>query len=157
MYTFFHHLLHLRKRHGSVYVVQYLKLSQLAIQKCIAGEKISSMRELDSSISLPRLSNSGLPVIISLSDRRAIMNKTVPVIRFWLTLFSIYRIVKIPGNVKLQTITDPYSGSVEALGRVSDNLRALARKFSSRFPKAVARKELGLSLIESASPSSSVS
>lgn len=65
--------------------------------------------------------------------------------------------MNVPGNLKLNTITDPYSGSVVALGRVSDNLRALARKYSSRFPKAVARKDLGISLIESSSPSSPVS
>lgn len=154
---FFQHILQLRKVHGSVYVVQYLKLSQLAIQKCIAGEKLLSMRQLEPTLSFPRLSNSGLPGIIPLRDRRAIMNKTVPVIRFWLTLFSLYRIVRVPGKLKLQTITDPYSGSDIALGRVAENLRALARKFSSRFPKALARKDLGISLIESSSPSSPVS
>jgi hypothetical protein len=74
-----------------------------------------------------------------------------------LTLFSVYRIVTVPGKPKLQTITDPYSGSVVALGRVSDNLRVLARKFSNRFPNSVAKRDLGISLIESSSPSSPVS
>jgi hypothetical protein len=82
MYTFFMFLLRLRRKHGSEYVVQYLKLSQLTIQKCIAGEKLKSMRQLDPSLSFPRLSNSGLPMVIPLSDRRAIMNKSRTVIRF---------------------------------------------------------------------------
>jgi hypothetical protein len=82
MYTFFQHILTLRKVHGDEYVVKYLKLSQLVIQKCIAGERISSMRELEPSISFPRLSKSGLPVAIPLQDRRAIMNRSTLIIRF---------------------------------------------------------------------------
>jgi hypothetical protein len=46
---------------------------------------------------------------------------------------------------------------VNALGRVSEGLRAIARKQSFRFPKAVAKREIGISLIESSSPSSTVS
>lgn len=82
MYNFSQYLLSLRRKHGSEYVVKYLKLSQLAIQKCIAGEKIASMRQLEPSLSFPRVSNSGLPSAIPLSDRRAIMNKSTSVIRF---------------------------------------------------------------------------
>jgi hypothetical protein len=147
----------LRRKHGSVYVVKYLKTSQLAIQKCIAGEKISSLRELESSYSFPRVSNSGLPLIIPLSDRRAIKNKSTTIIRFWLTLFSLYRIVNIPGDTKLGTITEPYTGSVSSLGRVSESLEALATKLSYRFPKKLARKDMGLSFIETSSPSSIIS
>jgi hypothetical protein len=65
--------------------------------------------------------------------------------------------VKVPGKLKLNTITDPYSGSVESLGRVSEELRALARKNSYRFPKNVAKREMGISLIETSAPASPVS
>jgi len=82
MYNFFHYLLRLRKRFGEEYVVQYLKLSQLAIQKCIAGQAISSMRELEPKLSLPKLTRSGLPSAIPLGDRRAIKNRQKAVIRF---------------------------------------------------------------------------
>lgn len=44
-----------------------------------------------------------------------------------------------------------------SLGRVSEDLRFLGLKFSSRFPKDVVSKDMGISLIESSSPSSSVS
>jgi len=157
MYNFFSYLMSLRRKHGSTYVVKYLKITQLAIQKCIAGEKIASLRELDPTLSFPRVSNSGLPMIIPLSDRRAIKNKSTTVIRFWLTLYSLYRIVNIPGALKLETITDPYSGSVAALGRVSEGLEALATKLSYRFPKTIVKRDSGLSLIETSSPSSIVS
>jgi hypothetical protein len=82
MYNFFLYILQLRKVHGDDYTVKYLKLSQLAIQKCIAGERISSMRELEPSLSFPRLTKSGLPGAIPLSDRRAILTRSTTIIRF---------------------------------------------------------------------------
>jgi hypothetical protein len=72
----------MRKNHGEEYTVKYLKLTQLSIQKCIGGKPIKSLRELDPSLSFPRVSNSGLPLIIPLSDRRAIMNRSKSLIRF---------------------------------------------------------------------------
>jgi hypothetical protein len=65
--------------------------------------------------------------------------------------------VNIPGDTKLGTITEPYTGSVSSLGRVSESLEALATKLSYRFPKKLARKDMGLSFIETSSPSSIIS
>jgi hypothetical protein len=62
--------------------------------------------------------------------------------------------VKVPGELKLNTITDPYTGSVEALGRVSSDLRLLGLKLVDRFPSAIVKREVGLSLIEKSSSSS---
>lgn len=65
--------------------------------------------------------------------------------------------MKVPGNLKLETITDPFSGSVEALGRVSADLKLLSLKLASSFPKAILEKDEGISLIETSSPAHSVS
>jgi hypothetical protein len=65
--------------------------------------------------------------------------------------------VNIPGKLKLETITDPYTGSVSSLGRVSESLEALASKLSYRFPKELAKKDMGLSFIETSSPSALIS
>lgn len=65
--------------------------------------------------------------------------------------------MNIPGSLKLGTITDPYNGSVVSLGRVSESLETLASKLSYRFPKEVVKRDMGLSLIETSSPSSVIS
>jgi hypothetical protein len=72
----------MNRKHGGKYTVAYLKFSQLAIQKAIAGNKLRSLKEVEPNLNLPRLSTSGLPRYIPLSDRRAILNKSTSVIRF---------------------------------------------------------------------------
>jgi len=81
MHNFYNYILIKNKNHGSKYCVAYLKTSQLAIQKAIAKDKISSLRELDKTYAFPRLSSCGLPRYIPLSDRRAIMSGSTSVIR----------------------------------------------------------------------------
>jgi hypothetical protein len=78
---FFRYLLFLNKRHGGVFVIQYLKTGQLAIQRKLANNPVESCRELNPDFPLPRLAN-GLPHIIPISDRRLIMKDSSTVIRF---------------------------------------------------------------------------
>jgi len=75
-------LLRIRKNHGATYVVKYLKVCQLAVQKRIAGERIESLRDLDPSLPLRRLSKCGLPAVIPLVDRRAILSGRPSLIRW---------------------------------------------------------------------------
>jgi hypothetical protein len=79
----------------------------LAIQKKISGHPLSSLREIEPDLPLYRLTRSGLPHIIKLCDRSAIINGSLSTIRYWLTILSIYRILKGPFKPKLNTITDP--------------------------------------------------
>lgn len=69
------------KHHGAEYTVKYLKACQLAVQKRIAEDRISSLRELVPDLPLPRLTRSRLPRIIPLRDRRAICSGRPSVIR----------------------------------------------------------------------------
>jgi len=69
------------KNHGSLTTIKYLKAGQLAIQKAIAKDKIESLRSLDPTLPHPRLTRTGLPVFIPLSDRRAIISGSSSVIR----------------------------------------------------------------------------
>lgn len=71
----------MRKHHGDVFVVNYLKAGQLAIQKQLAKDKIESLRDLNPKYPFPRLSQSGLPRIIPLMDRRLICQGSGSVIR----------------------------------------------------------------------------
>lgn len=114
-----HYLLRMYTHHGDTYVVKYLKACQLAIQKSIAGTPFQSLREIEPDLPLPRLSSRGLPVIISINDRRSIYNLSPTVIRMWLSIFSCYRIISIPSKFKLNTITDPFSGDIDMLEVIS--------------------------------------
>jgi hypothetical protein len=157
IHNFFNYLLRLNARHGGRYVVAYLKSGQLAIQKAIAGNKLSSLRELEPSLPLPRLTQSGFPRYIPLSERRAMKSKSQSVIRFWLTLFAVYRIISIPGKLKLNTITDPFSGSKEGLQRVSQELEALASNSLKMFDKSILKSDPGLLMLETSSSTTKVS
>lgn len=110
LFIFSRYILHMSKKHGATTTVKYLKASTLAIQKAIAGTPLDSLRALEPTLPLPRLQN-GLPRFIPIEDRRAIRRGNPDVIRFWLTLYSVYRIIRIPGVLKLKTITDPTSAT----------------------------------------------
>jgi len=71
----------MNRRHGITYTVKYLKACQLAVQKKIAGQPLTSLRELEPDLPLPRLTKAGLPRIIQLRDRQAIGSKSYSVIR----------------------------------------------------------------------------
>lgn len=157
IHNFFNYILRLNRKHGGKYVVTYLKSSQLAIQKAIAGNKLSSLRELEPTYSFPRLTQSGFPRYIPLSERRAMKSGSKSVIRFWLTLFAVYRVISIPGKLKLNTITDPFLGDQKELQRVSHELAALAANSLKMFDLSILKSNPGLLLLESASPTSKVS
>jgi hypothetical protein len=71
----------MNRRHGPEFVVKYLKACNLAVSKFLAGEPVSSLRELEPDLPLPRLTKSGLPVIIGTRDRRSLHSNSHRVIR----------------------------------------------------------------------------
>jgi hypothetical protein len=147
----------MRKHHGEVYTVKYLKSSQLALFKAIAGNPFKTLRELEPDLPLPRLTTSGLPRFIPLEDRRAILSGNSATIRFWGSLFALYRVIRIPGKLKLETITKPFSGDNFLLLRGIEQLSAFAASQSFRFDKGILSKEFGFLPLETSSPSNRVS
>jgi len=133
LHNFGQHILRMRKHHGDMFVVKYLKAAQLAISKAVAGNPFHSLRELEPDLNLPRLTTSGLPPVIPLGDRRRILSGHPSTIRWWLTLFSLYRIMKVAGRVKLSTISNPYSGSTSFLENACSDLGVLSLRFKHRF------------------------
>jgi len=115
LHNFAAHLIKMNKNHGEVYTTKYLKASQLAIQKKLAGQPLKSLREVEPDFNFPRLSKSGLPSIIKTTDRSSICNCSYSVIRFYLSLFSLYRVIKLPCQPKIQTITDNFGGNLQGL------------------------------------------
>jgi len=150
-------MLSMYRRHGTSYVIKYLKASQLAIQRALAGSPLSSLRELEPDLPMPKLSKSGLPRVIGLRDRRAIMTGSFPVIRLYLTLFSIYRVIDDVPKPKISTITDNFTGSLEVLGEVKQNVGLTAARVLRRFrPPKRFRPDNGVQWISKASSTSKV-
>jgi len=142
--------------HGTAFTIKWLKGCSVAIQKCLGKDILASLRVLTPNLPLNGLSR-GLPRIIPVADRVRIRRGHVPTIRFWLGLFNLYRVLKAPGELKLGTITDKFSGDREGL-RV---LLRIARFFN---PFSVFQAKLKLNLApqefvmsRSASPSNKVS
>jgi len=108
-------LLRLNREHGSAFVVKYLKACTVALQRFIGGQPLKSMREIEPDMPLPGLTKSGLPKFIPSRDRRELGKLTVRVVRWYLTMFSVYRIISCPGKLKLSTITDPFTGQLGSL------------------------------------------
>nr|UPW42258.1 MAG: putative RNA dependent RNA polymerase [Yunnan mito-like virus 54] len=148
---FFTFLLYLTRKNGADFTVAFLKAGQLAIQKKIAGTPVASLRDINPSFPLPRTTN-GFPYIIGVSDRRLMMQGKVTVIRFWLTLFSVYRIISIPANLSFSTITEPYNGCDEALARYSDLFGEVAKIWLKDFKSKFTESQFYL--IHKASPTS---
>jgi hypothetical protein len=117
----------MKKCHGSYTVVQYLKGSHLAIQKYIAGEPIGSLKELIGPGFYPCLRH-GLPKFIPLADRNLIRSKDASIIRYYLTIFSLYRVLDCPRTLKLSTITKPFEGSEEYLNSIIELSDSIIKK-----------------------------
>jgi len=151
-----HYLLRLRRVYGPAYVVHYLKCCQLAVQKRVAGVPLSSFRELNQDYPFPGLARCGLPKIIGTRDRLSIIKGSPSIIRWWLTIFSIYRIIRIPGKLKLSTITDPYSGDPEFLVTAINGIKSLTLNLLSVHRNSL-KSSNRLLFSEKASPSSPTS
>jgi len=154
MLKFFRYLLFLKKQHGSEFVVQFLKTGQLAIQRKLAGNPVSSLRELNPLLNLPRLVN-GLPSIIPAADRYLIRKGQISIIRYWLTLFSIYRIISIPGELNFSTIITPFGGCDKSLASFTELLNGVSKQWVSLVVKIPSFKESEVFMINQASPTSS--
>jgi hypothetical protein len=89
----------------------------VVLQKAQAGDNLNSLRELEPDLPMPRLIN-GLPAFIIKADRTAIKEGHANIIRFWSSLFSIYRILKCSYKLKTSTITDLFSGDRKFLSQI---------------------------------------
>lgn len=112
LYSLISFLNKLNKHHGSSMSVKWLKACYVCLQRYLGDDTILSLRSIDPNLPLPRLIN-GLPFIIPKGDRIQIKRSNPKVIQFWLSAFSIYRVTECESNSKLNSITDPYTGSIE--------------------------------------------
>lgn len=98
-------------------LVNYLKASSVLIQQVIAGYRIRDLTPLKCRVSR---SKSGLPRFLPVQVRKAILRNNIVMIKYILTLLSIYRVLDFEGKVKLDSITDPSTASSR---RIEDMLK----------------------------------
>jgi hypothetical protein len=147
----------MNRRHGSLFVVKYLKASSLAIQRAVAGSPLLSLRELEPDYNLPRLSSSGLPVIIGTRDRKAILAGSRKVIALYSSLFGIYRIIDSEVSPKLNTITDPFAGDSDYLEVACQAMTLLSQSLLSKFKVDQSLKIKSVEISSKSSPTNYVS
>jgi len=100
-------LIKIRQDQGTKGLTLFLKSCSVALQQSLAGYRIINMTKVG-----PRVSRtgSGLPRVIP-SNHRILMINRGPgcylLMRYYLTIFYIYRVLVFPGKVKLETITSP--------------------------------------------------
>jgi len=86
-----------------------------------------------------------MPKVILVADRMKIRSGDTKVMKFYMTLFNIYRVLDFAGNLKLSTITSPFSGSYREMGEILSYIPAFvaALKLGETFgPTLEERKAL---------------
>jgi hypothetical protein len=142
-------ILHLWNCNGVTHTVTYLKTSYLLLQQYVSGVKVEPTKGFPLSLV------GGLPRIIPGPLRSKIRRGDPVVIRSVLTALAVFRIIKCPGILKLETITGPFKGVSTELPdyEISQVLRSVfgARKSLSELSEP---KHL---FLMTAGPNSSVS
>lgn len=159
LHNFGKYLIFLNKHHGTTFVVKYLKAAQLSIQRKLAGQPFSSLREIEPDMNLPRLASCGLPAMIGTRDRKAILSGSTQVIQLYLSIFGLYRVISAPVKAKISTITDLYNGNVSYLIAILDKFTELSKQFihskMKKIPLNLDRAHI--QLLQTSSPSSKIS
>ena len=91
------------RRQGYKGLAIYLKTCYLALQQVAGGQIVESPMALGTNIARTRR---GIPRIIPATIRREILSDP-RLIRLWLSLFGLYRVLPFKGKLKLSTITNP--------------------------------------------------
>lgn len=95
------------KKQGVKGLTLHLKSSSIALQQSVSGYIIKDLTQVGPRVSRTR---SGLPRLIPSSHRLIIRNRLPGykiLIKFYLSVFYIYRVLEFAGKVKLETITKP--------------------------------------------------
>lgn len=105
--SYVRNLYNLTRRSGIKFTVKYLKTCTSLLMQSISGKKHVSSQELGAAVSRTKR---GLPRIIPVLHRNHITKGNVFYIRFWLMLFSIYRVFDYTGKLSIKTIITPGKG-----------------------------------------------
>jgi hypothetical protein len=136
-------------------LVLALKAMHVLLQQALGDFKLYDITDLKWRVGRTR---SGLPKWILAQDRAKIRARDYKVIRFYLTLFSLYRVLEFPGKIKISTITDPMEtrdGTSETLARIAHYTPIFVRMVLKFSVLPLDQRELKPRLIMKSSPNSS--
>ncbi|QDW65421.1 putative RNA-dependent RNA polymerase [Rhizoctonia solani mitovirus 31] len=100
--VFLRHTYRLFKYNGAKGACLMLKVYSVTLQQSIGGHVVKDLTELKFRISR---TNRGLPRVIPLVMRKAIREGDPHVIRFWLSLFNLYRMIEFKGDMRLASLS----------------------------------------------------
>lgn len=95
----------LQRSQGWRGAVIHLKGCHVLLQQIVGGQKLDNPRRLGCAIGRSR---TGIPLVIPFEHRVRILHGDVWAVRIWSSFFWLYRVLEIPGKVKLSTITKPF-------------------------------------------------
>lgn len=98
------YVVHLQRSGGWNYVVKYLKACTVLLQQAAGGQRIHASQDLGAAVSRTR--GSGIPRVIPAVMRKSIRSGDPWTVRIWLSFFQLYRVIEVPGKLKLQSITE---------------------------------------------------
>lgn len=101
--NFGRYVVRLQRSGGWVYVVKYLKACSVLLQQASGGQRIDAAQALGCAVARTR--GSGIPRVIPAVMRKSIRSGDPWTIRIWLSFFQLYRVIEIPGKLKLESIT----------------------------------------------------
>lgn len=91
----------IKEHQGQRGLAIHLKAANVTLLRCIAGEKLSNPRLAGAAVACTR---SGLPRLIVGMHRKRIRQGDVGTIRFWLGLFTLYRVLNFKGRVSFTSV-----------------------------------------------------
>jgi len=94
----------LRKHRGSKGLAIYLKTCTILLMKVVAGERIKDLSPYGCRVAC---TGSGVPRIIPMIHRQGVLSGEPRIVRFWMTLFGLYRVLDFQVSFSVKTITTP--------------------------------------------------
>lgn len=82
----------------------YLKASTVLLMKAVSGDRITDHAPLGTRVACTK---DGFPKIIPLAHRKAIRRGSSRLIRLWLTMFGLYRVIDFRAKFSVKTIVTP--------------------------------------------------
>lgn len=101
------------RRHGGVrFLVIYLKACHVVLMQASCAHRLTDLTPLGARFARGA---KGLPSLIPVLHRRRIRMGDTKILRLWMTLFGLYRVLEFPGIRKFSTITQPGTATAISL------------------------------------------